>query len=45
MKKHNLTLAFTVRNFNTRQVLDDPSKVEWMAAIYEGDGNQDHITQ
>jgi hypothetical protein len=38
-------LAFTVRDFITRTPLSDPSKVEWLVAIIEGNGVSERITQ
>ena len=37
-------LAFAVRNFVTKEALDDPSKVEWLVGIYEGDGLTEKMT-
>ena len=34
-----------MRNFQTKEVLDDLSKIEWLVGIYEGDGKTDNMTQ
>ena len=40
----NTKIAFTVRNFITKEAKYDPRYVEWLVAIYEGSGGNDKIT-
>jgi hypothetical protein len=38
-------LAFTVRDFKTKEIKADPQYVEWLVGIYEGDGVNDSMVQ
>ena len=45
MDKHNFTMAFAIKDEITDVFKYDPSLVEWVVHIIEGDGTKSNVTQ